>query len=79
MSPSQHLVIVQRYQPTVFKTLRHAYRGAADVIFDRRHGERRVGGVYPGLERRQQERRRALSADERALWSELSHLVRSAG
>ncbi len=75
MNPSGHLVIVQRYQPTVFKTLRHAYRGAAEVIFDRRHGERRVGGVYAGLERRQQERRRAWSVDERAGWTELHHMM----
>lgn len=79
MSPSRHLVIVQRHQSAVYKTLRHAYRGAAEVIFDRRRGERRIGGAYSDSDRRQWERRRALSADERAGWTELRHVIRSAG
>ena len=41
------LIIVQRHQQTLYKTLRHANRGAAEVIFDRRQGERRRSGVYP--------------------------------
>jgi hypothetical protein len=77
-SPDQ-LIIVQRHQQALFKTLRHANRGAAEVIFDRRRGDRRRGGAYAGVERRQGERRRALSPDERARWTELRHLVRVAG
>jgi hypothetical protein len=69
------LIIVQRYQHALYKTLRQANRGRAEVLFDRRRGERRRGGVYAGLERRQGERRRALSANERARWSELRHLI----
>jgi hypothetical protein len=69
------LIIVQRHQQTLYKTLRHANRGAAEVIFDRRQGERRRGQAYAGPERRQADRRRALSPDERARWTDLRHLV----
>ena len=79
MSPPKHLVIVQRYQSAVYKTLRHAYRGGAEVIFDRRHAERRDGQLYSGIEPRHQERRRPLSADERAGWTDLGHVIRAVG
>ena len=69
------LIIVQRHQQTLYKTLRHANRGAAEVIFDRRQGERRRPAAYAGLERRRGERRRALLPDERARWTDLRHLV----
>jgi hypothetical protein len=69
------LIIVQRHQQTLYKTLRHANRGAAEVIFDRRQGERRRGQAYAGPERRQADRRCALSPDERARWTDLRHLV----
>ena len=69
------LIIVQRHQQTLYKTLRHANRGAAEVIFDRRQGERRRPGAYAGPERRRGERRRALLPDERARWTDLRHLV----
>jgi hypothetical protein len=72
------LIIVQRHQETLYKTLRHASRGAGEVIFDRRRGDRRRGGVHAGVERRQAERRRGLTTDERARWTELRYLVRTA-
>jgi hypothetical protein len=79
MGRSDQLIIVQRHQETLYKTLRHANRGAAEVIFDRRQGERRRrGGVArTGVERRQADRRRALTADERARWTDLRYLVRT--
>jgi hypothetical protein len=75
MRRSGQLIIVQRHQETLYKTLRHANRGAGEVIFDRRQGERRRGTAYAGPDRRQGERRRALSPDERARWTDLRHLV----
>jgi hypothetical protein len=77
MGRPDQVIIVQRHQETLFKTLRHANRGAAEVIFDRRQGERRrSGGVArAGVERRQADRRRALTADERARWTDLRYHV----
>jgi hypothetical protein len=79
-NPGQ-LIVVQRHQETLYKTLRHANRGAAEVIFDRRQGERRRGGgvARAGVERRQTDRRRALTSDERARWTELRYLARPIG
>jgi hypothetical protein len=77
MRRTGQLIIVQRHQETLYKTLRHANRGAAEVIFDRRQGERRRGAAPPGVERRQADRRRAMTADERARWTDLRYLVRT--
>jgi hypothetical protein len=79
MRAATQLIVVQRYQSAVYKTLRHAHLGTAEVIFDRRQRERRSRGAYSGSERRHGERRRALSTEERACWTELRYVVRSAG
>src|SRR3990172_6075895 len=68
-------IIVQRYQGALYKALRQKFRGAGPVIVDGRHVERRRCGAYTGVERRRGERRRPLTPDQRAMWTELRHLV----
>jgi hypothetical protein len=75
MRPPDELIIVQRHQHALYKTLRQATRGTAELLFDRRQRERRRGGVYAGVERRHAHRRRVLSVEERARWTELRHLI----
>jgi hypothetical protein len=79
MRAATQLIIVQRYQSAVYKTRRHAHLGTAEVIFDRRQGERRSRGAYSGSERRQGKRRRPLATEERACWTELRYVMRTAG
>ncbi len=69
------LIIVQRYHRDLYERLRAQRAPGVDVIIDRRRGEHRQGGPYTGLERRCTERRRPSTPEERALWSELRHLL----
>ena len=69
------LIIVQRYQPELYEKLRREHRGAAEVIFDRRVGERRRGRHYSGEDTRRQDSRRRLTPAEHAQWAELRYLV----
>jgi hypothetical protein len=74
MDHAECLVIVQRHQQRLFAALRRRYAGTAEVLFDRRLGERRRGGRHEGVERRATDRRRVLEPTERAAWTELRHL-----
>jgi hypothetical protein len=74
MDQGERLIIVQRHQRSLFAALRRRYAGTAEVLFDRRRGERRQGGHHEGVERRLSDRRRALEAPERAAWTDLRHL-----
>ena len=81
MERSECLVIVQRHQHALYSKLQRTYRGSAEVVFDRRLGERRRGGPYEGADRRRQDRRRPLESAQRAAWTDLRHLqvVRTGG
>ena len=72
----ERLIIVQRYQPRLYETLRQKHTGIGQVVVDRRVGERRRSTAHEGVERRGRERRRPLTPDERASWTELRHLTR---
>ena len=74
MERSECLVIVQRHQHDLYARLQRTYRGSAEVVFDRRVGERRRGGPFEGADRRRQDRRRPLEPAQRAAWTDLRHL-----
>ncbi len=74
MEHAECLVIVQRHQQRLYAKLRQRYADTAEVLFDRRKGERRRGGLYEGVERRGSIRRRVLDPGERAAWTDLRHL-----
>ncbi len=76
MTTLQCLIVVQRYRRDLYDRLRRE-RKTATVLFDRRHAERRRHDTepYAGVERRRNERRRAWTTAERAVWSELRYLM----
>jgi hypothetical protein len=69
------LIIVKRYHHDLYEKLRREHRGAVEVIFDRRVGERRRGRPYSGEDTRRQDSRRRLTPAEHAQWAELRYLV----
>jgi hypothetical protein len=67
MPTSRYLYIVVRTQPVLFELLRDRFAGdpKVTVIFDRRHGERRLtGDSLEAAERRQRDRRRNLDVQD---------------
>lgn len=70
-SPSPRLVVVQRHEATLYTRLAAMAREGLTVIWDRRHGERRMVDRAPGASRRQRDRRRPLPAT----WATLGFLV----
>ena len=70
-SSSPRLVVVERGEPTLYASLTGMAREGITVIWDRRHGERRITTQAPAVDQRRRDRRRPPPDT----WSGLGFLV----